>query len=79
MPKHKQPSKTNGKYYKVILFYARAYQPTFYSELQARRFLQARALTSKACHYAELWKMSNESDGEQVAVFENSQLELVLK
>lgn len=62
-----------------MLFYARAYQPTFYSRLEAERFLKARGLTSKACHYAELWEMSNETDGEQLALYENSNNELVLK
>ena len=58
------------KHYKLIRFYSRAYQPKFNSKLDAERHVEAHALTSKATCYTELWEMSNEQDGEMVAVFD---------
>jgi len=61
-------------HYRVKLFYARSHELIFHSEMEAKRWLQARSLTSQACHYSELWKMKNETDGEQLGVFENSNI-----
>jgi len=78
MPKNKSSLKP-FKPYKIKIFYARSYEVEFHTELDARRHLQAKALTSKATHYSELWKMKNEYDGEQLAVYENSAHEMILK
>lgn len=63
--------------YKVINYYARNAR-VFNTEQDARNAIAAHALTSKASHYTELWAMENDEDGEQIAFFENSQLELQL-
>lgn len=71
-----------AKHYKVVLFYARAHQPTFNTKLEAERFIQSRALTRKAAYYTELWEMKNEEDGEQLSLFDYGHIppqELVLK
>lgn len=78
MARTKQKPKT-GKHWRIVFYYARAYQPTFYSELAARRFIEAKGLTSSACHYTELWKMFNETDGEQIGCWENSQRILAIE
>ncbi len=59
-----------GKHYKVVLFYARNHQPTFTSELEAKRFIEARALTKKVACYTELWKMEDEENGEMQQLFD---------
>ena len=56
--------------YKIVRYYRRSHEQVFATELEARRALEAHALTSKAASYAELWAMETEEDGEQIAVFD---------
>lgn len=76
MPKNVNLSK---EHFRIILFYRRSFEVQCFTEQQARAWLAARALTSSACHYAELWKMHNEDDGEQIGIFECSNIELIRK
>lgn len=63
--------------YEVIYYYKR-YSRLFSTKAEATNAIKAKALTSKALHYTELWEMKNETDGQQLALFEGSQRELKL-
>lgn len=76
MPKYVNVSK---EHFRIILFYRRSFEVKCFTEKQARDWLAARTLTSSASHYAELWKMHNEDDGEQLGIFECSGIELIRK
>lgn len=69
MPR-KRKTDTTKRHYRIVLFYPRAHQPTFQSKLEAERYIEARALTKHGACYTELWDMTNDEDGIQLAVFE---------
>lgn len=71
-----------NKKYEVRLFYARKHAPVFNTELEARRFIEGRALTKKCAVYTELWEVDDRGDGEQLALFDYGSIpphELVVK
>lgn len=68
-----------GEHYRVVFFYARAYQPTFRTQREALNWIKAKGLTSTALHYSEVWKMKNEYDGERELLLENSVVVMVDK
>jgi len=60
-----------GKHYKIVLFYPRAYQPTFSTRAQALNHIKARALTAKAAqYYTEVWEMDGPEDGQMEMLFD---------
>lgn len=72
----KQKIDRSKPHYIVRNFYARN-ERSFVTEVSARKAIAAHGLVTQAgTHYAELWQMNNEEDGEMLALFENSQLQL---
>ena len=63
--------KPTGKHYKLVLFYPRAYQPTFATRAQALNHVKGRALLATApSYYTEVWEMQNEEDGQMELLFD---------
>ncbi len=67
MPRKTKPT---GKHFKLVLFYPRSHQPTFTSRAQALNYVKARALTSNAACYTEVWEMQDPENGQMELLFD---------
>lgn len=57
-----------GPHLKLRLFYKRSYEVCLRNDDEVSRWLEAKALTSDAVYYVEVWSMNNETDGELVEI-----------
>lgn len=63
-------------HYRIIKYYStrsNLYFPTLHAAMQ---YIKISGITTQAQHYTELYHMKNETQGEQVGIWENSQHEL---
>ncbi len=65
-----------NKSYRIIVYYARSHQREFATKQAALNAIKARGLTCTTNHYTELWE-DNGTDGEMIAIYENSNTELI--
>lgn len=62
---------TTKEHYRLVHFYKRSHEPKTQTLQQALAMMEQRRLNSSASSYTELWKMTDEENGEMVAFFED--------